>query len=47
MLDLAVDYIKDLQKQAQVIQKATSEPCQYLKIDYYLNNFVSTHDMFL
>jgi hypothetical protein len=41
MLDLAVDYIKDLQKQAEVFEKIiNSQICEYLIMDYYLINFL-------
>jgi len=49
MLDLAVDYIKDLQKQAQVFQKFNISPISiyifilFVIINYYLINFLLTH----
>jgi alanine dehydrogenase len=41
MLDLAVDYIKDLQKQAEVFEKILILKCvNILFMDYYLINFL-------
>jgi hypothetical protein len=49
MLDLAVDYIKDLQKQAQVFQNAISQLYMsiyifivFIIMNYYLINFLPT-----